>query len=821
MPGFSRAGANDMLHDVKHAWRTFTRMPAFTVTAIVTLALGIGANVAIFSIVDGVLLRPLPLPDPERLVVIWETNPTLPVPYMVATPPHILEWREQRHLFEDVGGFQTTPLVLTDRANGSAEQIVGSSVWGGLLPALGVSPAVGRFFEPEEYRPNAPRVVLLSDGLWRRRFGADRSIVGRTVHLSGADYTVVGIMPGTFNFLPSITIEGKPPLERSQFWIPQRVSDPNQMRGAHFLTTVARLRPGVSTEMAESHLHTIAVRLAREFPSSERGWDVRVLPLQSHATAKVRPTLLLLFAAVTFVLVLSCTNVANLLLARAVGRRQEIATRSALGASRLRIARQLLTEAAMLSAVGCAAGLLVGAWGVRFARAFGPAGIVRLDEARMDWRVAAFAVGVSIVATLLFGAAPMLQLIRQRLDDSLKSRTGAAAVAATRVRSSLVVAEIAFALMLLVAGVLLLKSLARLQRVDPGFSPRHAMTFRVALPPGPYATRDSRVRFIQDLLAQLGSSSGIEAAGAIDAVPIGDSRQGTSYGIEGATVSDGQAQQTGFSFPTPGYFEAIGVPIVRGRGFTAFDRADSTPVVIVNQTLARQAFGSADPIGKRMRVGFNADTVREIVGVVGDERHTGLRRGATPNVYVPFTQNSFGGLAFVVRTTSNPLAATAAVRDAVKAIDPALAVHSVRTMEQIVSASMATERFSTTLVAAFAAAALLLAIIGIYGVTDQMVSQRTHEIGVRLALGASPRQVLRLVVGGSARLCGWGIALGVAGALATARALSGLLFGVNAIDPFAYVTVAVIVAIASLASSGLPARRASRVAPTIALRGQN
>src|SRR5262245_48611142 len=399
-----------MIHDLRHALRTFLRMPAFTVTAVLTLALGIGANVAIFSIVDGVLLRPLPLADPDRLVVIWETHPKLPVPFMVASPPHVVNWRNERTLFDEVGAFSTTRLVIAE--GGTAEQIVGASVWGGLLPALGVAPAVGRFFEPAEYQPGAPRVVLLSDGLWRRRFGADRSIGGKPIVLSGNDYTVVGIMPGRFNFLPSITIVGKPPVERSQFWIPQRIEDPNQMRGAHFLTTVARLKPGVSIGSAEARLHANALRLWHEFPADEEGWDVRIVPLMTQATAGIRSTLLLLFGAVVFVLLLTCTNVASLLLARATGRRKEMAVRAALGASRLRIARQLLTESAVLNLAGSAAGLLVGAWGVRFARAFGPASIVRLDEASVDMRVVVFTLVAAGAATLLCGAAPMLQLLR-------------------------------------------------------------------------------------------------------------------------------------------------------------------------------------------------------------------------------------------------------------------------------------------------------------------------------------------------------------------------------------------------------------------------
>jgi putative ABC transport system permease protein len=447
-------------------------------------------------------------------------------------------------------------------------------------------------------------VVILSDGLWRRRFAGDRTIVGRAIRLSGLDYTVVGIMPPRFTFLPSITIEGKPPLERSEFWMAQPLGDPAQQRGAHFLVAVARLRRDVSRAQAEQRLHDLAVRNARDF-SDDRDWDVRVVPLRDQATAAVAPTLLTLLGAVACVLLLACTNVANLLLARAIGRRREMAIRVALGASRTRLARQLLVESLVLGAIGGAAGLLFAAWAVRFARAFGPASITRLDEARIDGRALLFALAASLVSSLLFGAAPLLQTTAAS-GGWLKVRSGASSGGDARLRSALVACEVALAFVLLAAGALLVESFVRLRSADPGFRPQQTIAFRVALPPERYAARADRYRFAREALARLSTASGVLGAGVIDSVPIGEDRQGTDFTIEGPSLlADGVEGHTGISFPSPGYFEAIGQPLLRGRAFTSADRADSPPVAVISQSLARQAFGDANPIGRRMRVGFS------------------------------------------------------------------------------------------------------------------------------------------------------------------------------------------------------------------------
>lgn len=803
------------LQDLRYAVRTLIARPSFTLATALTLALGIGATVAIFSIVDGVLLRPLPLHAPDQLVVIWDTHPRLPVPFMVATPPRLIEWRNQRQLFDEVGGFNSIQLTMADE--GAAEELTGAAVTEGLLPALGVSPALGRFFIPNEFVLNAPRAVILSQALWRRRFGADPSLIGRTIDLSGAPYTVVGIMPERFNFLPSITIEGKPPLARSHFWIPQRFSDPNQMRGAHFLVAIARLRREIDIETAEARLRDVAARLAREH-ADDAGWSIRLVPVVDQATGANRTTLLTLLGAVFFVLLLACTNVANLFLARNIGRRREMAIRTALGAGRLRLARQLFTEAMVLSGVGGLLGVLVAAWGVRFARAYGPLSIARLDEAEIDARVLLFAAFACIASAALFGLAPMLQMARPRPVEWLKERAGeAGGPSGGRIRGSLVVLEVAFSLILLAGGGLLLQSFQRLRHSDPGFSARQAVTFRVALPQARYPTRTERMRFTEEALRRLSAAPGVEAAGAIDSLPIAESRQGTGIRIDGAAESaPGLAEQAGFSYPTPGYFEAIGLPLLRGRTFTERDREGTPSVAIINDRLARALFGTAEPIGRRVQA---LGRVSEIVGVVGNEHHVGLQRPAFPNLYVPYAQGSWsGGLSFVVRSRLNPAGVENAVRAIVRTIDSGLALYNVQTIEEVVSASVSSERFATLLLGAFALAALLLAFIGIYGVTEQAVSQRRHEIGVRIALGAEPRRILALVLGGGARLTAIGVLIGLAAAIVLSRFISTLLFEVSPLDPGVYAVVVLVLVTAALTAGYLPARRATQVDAMHALR---
>jgi len=801
--------------DIRYALRSLVARPSFTTVAVLTLAIGIGANVAIFSLVSGVLLKPLPLKDPDRLVVIWDTHPSLPMPFMVVSPPRVLAWRQATQLFEDVGAFADVKLTVTDA--GVAEQVTGAQVYQGMLPTLGVAPALGRFFTDAEMAANGPRVVILGDALWRRRFGADPTMLGRTVQLSGLDYAVVGVMPPSFNFVPSVTIEGKPPLQRAQFFIPQRVANPETQAGAHFLTTIGRLRTGVTISRANAELKAIADRLAEN--RGHEQWSVAVVPLLSQATGGVRSTLVSLLGAVAFVLLLACTNVANLLLARGVGRRRELAVRAALGASRLRLARQLLTESLVLSATGGAAGLLFASWCVRFARLYGPASITRLDEVQIDQRVVLFAVGTSLAAAIVFGLAPLAQMLRPSTIDALKQRSGAAG--GTRVRSALVIAEVAFAIVLLVGGVLLAQSFFKRLNASPGFVPSRAVSFHIATPPQ-YATRAELLQFNETVVRGLRSVPGIETAAATDSLPIAESRQGTTLIFDGMPPpAEDQTPRASFCFPTDGYFEALGVPLLRGRTFNQQDRADSAPVIVINQAVANRYFGTTNPIGRTMRAGFNSRVSREIIGVVGDEAHTGLGRPPVMSVYIPYAQvNWSGAMSYVVRSSMDETTALAAARQAVRAVDGGAAIYGVRTLDAIVAASVATERFAAGLFAVFALAALALAFVGVYGVTDQAVSQRMQEFGVRMALGADRARIRALVIGGSLRLTAIGITIGIAAAAALSRLIAGQLFDVSPFDPLAYGAVAVVLALSGVVAAYLPARKATRVDPMIALRAE-
>ena len=802
--------------DIRYALRTLMARPSFTMVAVLTLAIGIGANVAIFSLVSGVLLKPLPLKDPERLVVIWDTHPSLPMPFMVVSPPRVLAWRQATQLFEDVGAFSEVKLTIADA--GAAEQITGAQVYQGMLPTLGVPPVIGRFFTDAEMAANGPRVVILGDALWRGRFSADPTLLGRTVQLSGLDYTVVGVMPPSFNFVPSVTIEGKPPLQRAQFFIPQRVANPETQAGAHFLTTIGRLRDGVTISRANTELKAIAARLAADNRGHEQ-WSVEVVPLLSQATGGVRSTLVTLLGAVAFVLLLACTNVANLLLARGVGRRRELAVRAALGASRLRLARQLSTESMVLSAAGGAAGLLIASWCVRFVRIYGPASITRLDEVQVDQRVVLFAVGTSLVAAIVFGLAPLAQMLRPSTIDALKQRSGA--VGSTRVRSTLVIAEVAFAIVLLVGGVLLAQSVFKRLNASPGFVPSRAVSFHIATPPR-YATRADLLRFNETVVRSLRLVPGIETAAATDSLPIAESRQGTTLIFDSMPpLPDDQTPRASFCFPTDGYFEALGVPLLRGRTFNEQDRSDSAPVIAINQAVATRYFGTVNPIGRTMRAGFNSRQSREIVGVVGDEAHTGLGRPPVMSVYIPYSQvNWTGAMSYVARSSIDETTTLAAVRQAVRNVDAGAAIYGVRTLDSIVAESVATERFAAGLFGAFAVAALALAFVGVYGVTDQAVSQRMQEFGVRIALGADRPHIRTLVIGGSLRLTAIGIAIGIVAAAALSRVIAGQLFDVSPFDPIAYGGVAAMLAVSGIVAAYAPARRATRVDPMIALRAE-
>ncbi|MGE3274138.1 MAG: ABC transporter permease [Vicinamibacterales bacterium] len=804
-----------LLQDLRHGLRLLIRRPAFAVVAVVTLALGIGANTAIFAVVDRALLRPLRVPEPDRLVAVWETSPNIPLPIMYASPPNLAEWRARARSFEALGGFSRRSLTV---GGTDPEQVPGAWVTAGLLEALGVQPRLGRLFRPEEDRANAPAVALLSDGLWRRRFAADPAVLGTTVAIDGRPTTIVGVMPPGFECPPPITLNGPPPAERAELWIPHGTDLEAGQRGAHYLGVVGRLRPGVTVEAAAREVDAIQAQIEQEHPDY-RDWRAVVHPLTEEVTAASRRSMLLLSLAVGFMLLLASANVANLLLARGVGRRREFAVRTALGASRARLARQVIVESLALAITGGAAGVLLAAALVRIIARFGPATVPGLREVALDPRALAFAVVVSMAAAILAGLAPALRVVRAGLRDWLNERGAAPGSGGLRLQQGLVVGQVALAMGLLVTAGLLVESFRALRGVDPGFQPDHVVTGRVNLPAARYVDGAARTQFLERLLTDARRLPGLSAVGASEAIPLADNRQGTEFWRDDRPAPDAEARpHSNVAWITEGYFDALGMPVLAGRGIEARDVAGSPRVLVVNRRLATMIFGDEDPLGRPVRIG-NASGVFEVVGVVGDDRHSGLDVEPTPTFFVSLRQvPAFREIALVARAEEAPEAALGALGGTIRRLDPALPFFDTRSMASVVDESMATPRSLAWLLSGLASSGLLLAAIGVFGVLSHAVSQRTQEIGVRMAIGASPAQVLGMVVGQGMLQVGVGILVGLALAAATGRLLSGLLFGVSAADPMPYVVVALLLVAAGAIACLVPARRAMRVDPAVALR---
>ena len=817
--GLSHGGRMGMfLQDVRYGVRAFVQRPGFTAVAVLTLALGIGATTTIFSVVDAVVLKPLPFADADRLVVLWEANDKKNLPYMFVAPPNFADWRERSRSFEKMGVWRDQSFTLTGQ--GAAEQVYGASMSHDLFEVLRVPPLMGRSFAAAEDQPGGPPVVIISHGFWRRWFAGRSDVIGKTVEVNGVACEVIGVMPPHFTFPLPVAFEGVPAPRVNELWMPLAVNLLAGQRGAHYLLALGRLAPGVDERRAELELSGIAGQIAVDHPDSNEGWSAKIVPFARQVTGDQRPALLALSIAVGLVLLLACANVASLLLARGVGRRREMAIRLALGATRARIARQLLTESLLLSALGSIAGFLIASWLVRTVRALGGPMLPRLDEVSLDARAIFFTMAACVSAALLFGLAPAFQVSRAKANDWLKERGGSLRTA--RMQSGLVIGELALSVILLAGAALLGESFVRLTGIDPGFQIQQTLTAHVSLPRSRYSDGPSRISFAERTLERLRAAPGIAAAGTIDALAIADDRQGTGFTIDKEAPSDAvESANVNFAFVSPGYFEAMGIPLLAGRYFDMRDHPDSAPTIVINQSMARRYFGGRDPIGRRITVGFNTRATREVVGIVGDERHVSLDREAPPGVYVSYLQLAAASrLTLVIRTAGDPTAAASIVRDTVSAIDPQLAVYDMRTMEQIVGDSVSRPRFSALLLAIFAATALLLAAVGVYGVISQLVGQRTQEFGVRMALGASPIDVGRLVVGFGLRLAAIGVALGIPAALAFSRLLSGLLYGVNATSPITYAVVSIVLALVATLAAVLPARRATRVDPLLALRAE-
>jgi putative ABC transport system permease protein len=809
-----------LIQDIRYGVRMLLKAPGFSLVATIALALGIGANSAIFSVVNSVLLRPLPYPNSERLVNVWETDSRRGMERGSSSYPNFADWRDQNSVFEYMSTYHDSDYIMTGFGEPIRVQV--GVVNGDLFRLLGVAPALGRTFQREDDKPSE-RLVMLSHQLFVNRFNSDPAILNQSIILDSKPFTIIGVMPRGFEF-PIVN-------EPLQLWTTVAVDDWGSepittQRGAHYMHVIASLKPGVSQEQAQAEMNTIAARLEKQYPDENTRRGIKVEPSLQALVGDIRPALLILLGAVGCVLLIACANVANLLLARAMARHKEMAIRSALGASRLRIMRQLLTESVLLSLAGGALGLLLAVWWSDLLVGLGQENIPRAMHVGLDWRVLGFTFLVSLLTGGIFGLVPALHSSRFQLTETLKeggwsSHEGARR---NRIRGLLVVSELAIAVVLLVGAGLLIKSLWRLRHINPGFKTENVLTFSVGLPDVRYPTA-KRSEFFENLMTRLQALPGVESASAVLPLPLSDNRFSLSFEIEGRPMAKGELPSADFFNVGVGYFKTMGIPLVKGRDFNERDQHKSTPVIIVNETLARQFFPNEDAIGKRIHPGISTyegeeSVMREIVGVVGDVRNRELSTEARPTNYVPQTQTPFGQMTMVVRTTNDPHGIASAVRKQVAEMDRELPVFSIKTMDEYRSASVAAPRFNTTLLSAFAAVALVLTIVGLYGVMSYSVAQRTSEIGIRMALGAQTRDVLQLIVGQGLKLVGLGLAIGLLGAFALTRLMASLLFGVSAKDPLTFAAVAVVLALVALLACYLPARRASKVDPLVALRYQ-
>jgi predicted permease len=801
-----------LIQDVRYGLRQLRRNPGFTAVAIITLAFGIGATTAIFSAVNGILLRPLPYPRSDRLVSVQQVGPGIGNP---ASYPNCFDWQAQNHVFSGMASYHGREFTLTGA--GEPLHVQAETVSAGLFGLLEVKPFKGRGFEPQDDQRGA-NVVVLSHSLWAGRFHSDRSVVGRSVALDNKSFTVIGIMPAGFQF---------PPTGHTDLWTSvavDRESGSNIMTGRAYttLSVIARLRPGVTLAGAQADMDVIARRLAKKYPQSDaRQTTVRITPELSRVVENVRLPLLIILGVVVGVLLIACANVANLSLARNVTRGREIAVRSALGAHRARLFRQLLSESLLLALLGGAAGIGLAAWGAQALVHVAPENLPRIQRVSADWRVFIFALVLSLVAGALFGTLPALASSRTSLAESLKEAGPASShgVSQGRLRGGLVIGEIALALMLLVGAGLLISSYLRLDHVDPGFDPHNLLTFSLDLPSPPY-TFAAQQHFVDQLLPRLRNLPGVRSAAVDWTLPFSGVYDSAGVDLEGRKFAPGYTPSIRLDALTPGYFRTMRIPLLRGRRFNDRDAASSLPVAIVNEAFALKYFPNENVVGKRIRPSISVGSTtpwREIVGVVGNTKLKGLAENFEPEYYLPFGQFPIFST-IVLRTRDKPLTMVPAVRTVIASMDRNLPVYDVSTMENYLSSSVARSRFSTLLLGLFGALALLLAAVGIYGVVSYSVSQRTHEVGIRIALGADRQDVLQLILRRGMVLALIGVAIGVPAALGLTRFLSSLLYDVKPTDPRTFIAVALIMLGVALLACYIPARRAAKVDPMVALR---
>ena len=799
--------------DIRYALRRLLKSPGFTIVAVVTLALGIGANTAIFSVVNGIILKPLPFPESDRLVGIYHVSEGSRV---TMSGPNFTDVRKQSQTLSDAAAIARGRVVLT--GSGDPVRLDAADVSASFFDILRIRPALGRTFRPDENETGKTNVAVLSHAIWQQRFGADDQVIGKRITLNGRQVEVIGVMPKGFAY-PADRVLWTPIEHTKEFLLTQRSN--------WYINGIGRVKPDVAMSQATAEVQTIGRQLATQYPDHNEGVGMTAISLHEATVANIRTSVWILLGAVGFVLLIACVNVANLLLARAAARESEMAVRTALGAGRTRLVRQLLTESIILSVVGGACGLLLAVWGVELLVSLEPQGVPRLGEVRVDGMVMAFTTALAIFTGIIFGLVPAFQATRAAVSDSLKE-AGRGAVTSrggARVRGALVVAEMALAVTLLAGAGLLIRSFATLAAVDPGFDVENALTFELSLSGERYAQEPQQVTFFEDLMPRLRAIPGVQKAGASVFLPLSGSSIVLSFVVAGRPpIPPSQQPTIHVKVATAEYFDTIGIPLKRGRSFTADDRPGATPVLVITETAARQFFPNEDPIGKRLTLGWGRSGGRraggEIVGIIGDIKDSGLAEADTPQAYLPYRQWPVSAMSVVLKTAVRPASVGDAVRREVHALDPNLPVTNVRTLEQIVSRSISQPKFYMTLLSVFGAVALVLAGIGIFGVLSYAVAQRTREIGIRMALGAQAGTVLRLIIRQAMILAGAGIALGIVAAFFLSETLTTLLFNTSPTDWVTYTSVAAVLVGVALAASFVPARRATKVDPIVALRAE-
>ncbi len=808
----SRMGSSveSFMMDVRYGMRSLLKKPGFTLTAVIALALGIGANTAIFSVINGVLLRSLSYANPDSIVMVRERDATERNPRNVVSPANYLDWQRQSTSFEHMAATVEQRVNLTG-GRGEPEEIKAQFVSQAFFPALGVQPTLGRAFLPEEDTPGKELVIILSYELWQTRFGSDPAIVGKQATISGRQRTIVGVMPAGFYFLDN----------QVRAWMPMALDPAIDYRGkaGRYLKVVARLKPGETVQQAQGEMTGIGKQLEQAHAKFNTGWSVNVVPIHEQVVGEIRPILIVLLAAVAFVLLIACANVANLLLSRAAARQKELALRAALGASRGRLVRQMLTESVLLALLGGLVGVLLAYWGIQLLIGFGPDDVPRLGEITIDQRVLGFTFGISLLTGGLFGLIPALQASRPDLNDALKEGSrGSTGGRSRTLRNVFVITEVALALVLLIGAGLMIRSFVRLQSVETGFNPENVLTMRVQLPRKNYDEPHQILDFFKRAEERIAALPGVQAVGAISYLPLTGPAARDGFKVVGRP-EPAPGQEPGVEVPviTPGYFQAMGIPLIKGRLLDERDGKDSR-VLLINETMAKKYFPNEDPVGKQIIVSWSEGLVDEIVGIVGDIREGALNKEPETAIYWPHPREPYSGMAIVVGAAGDVARLSGVVPKEIRALDPEQPVADLRTMKQVVAKSIARPRFNTMLFAIFAGVALVLASVGLYGVMNYSATQRTHEVGIRMALGATRADIMRLVVGNGMLLTLIGIAIGVVASIGLTRVMQSFLFGVGATDALTFIAVSALLIVVALIANYIPARKATRVNPVIALR---